>query len=577
MLTIAGLRADYQSGRRTVADVIDGLFARIESKALSPIWISLADRGQALDRASTVDLSLPLAGVPFAVKDNIDVEGLCTTAACPSFSYKATRTATVVERLIGAGAILIGKTNMDQFATGLVGTRTPYGECASVFDERYLSGGSSSGSAVAVAQGLCAFALGTDTAGSGRVPAAFNNLVGLKPTRGVLSTAGIVPACRSLDCVSVFSSSVADAEVVWRVAAALDKRDPYSRAFDSDASAAPWVASRFRFGVPHEDELEFFGDAEAAALYARAVARLEAIGGVAIRIDFGPFRECAALLYSGPWVAERWAAVGAFIEGGATDVHPTVGHIISGGSNYSAADAFRAMYRLEQLRRQALTQWDAMDVLLLPTTGTIYTRDEVRADPVHLNSNLGYYTNFVNLMDLAALAIPGGFRSNGLPFGVSLIAPAFSEPALLTLAGMALDERRTAPATAPGCVSLAVVGAHLSGQPLNRQLTERGARLMCSIRTAPGYRLFALAGTQPAKPGLVRDDAYSGPGIDVEVWSVPEHRFGGFVAAVPPPLGIGNVRLNDGRWVKGFLCEPIALHDATEITHFGGWRQYLAS
>jgi allophanate hydrolase len=386
-----------------------------------------------------------------------------------------------------------------------------------------------------------------------------------------------VPACRSLDCVSVFSSSVADAEVVWRVAAAPDQRDPYSRAFDSDAGAAPWISSRFRFGVPHEDELEFFGDTEAAALYARAVARLETMGGVAIRIDFRPFRECAALLYSGPWVAERWAAVGAFLERGATDVHPTVGQIISGGANYSAADAFRATYRLEELRREALTQWDAMDVLVLPTTGTIYTRDAVRADPVRLNSNLGYYTNFVNLMDLAALAIPAGFRSNGLPFGVSLIGPAFSDPALLTLAGMALDERSTAPATAPGCVSLAVVGAHLSGQPLNRQLTERGARLMCSIRTAPGYRLFALAGTQPAKPGLARDDAYNGPGIDVEVWSVPEHRFGGFVAEVPPPLAIGNIRLNDGRWVKGFLCEPIALHDATEITHFGGWRQYLAS
>ncbi len=577
MLTVAGLRTDYQAGRRSAAEVIDRLFAQIETDGLSPIWISLADRRQALARARQVDLSLPLAGVPFAVKDNIDVAGMPTTAACPSFSYDATRSATVVQRLLDAGAILIGKTNMDQFATGLVGTRTPHGECSSVFDSRYISGGSSSGSAVAVARGLCAFALGTDTAGSGRVPAAFNNLIGLKPTRGVLSTAGVVPACRSLDCVSVFTNTAADADAVWQVAAGADDRDSYSRPFDADTGAAPWVGTRFRFGVPGERDLEFFGDADAAALYSDAIERLEAIGGIRTPIDFTPFRECAALLYSGPWVAERWAAVGEFIERGAPDVNPTVAQIISSASKYSATDAFRASYRLEELRREALKHWEAMDVLLLPTTGTIYTRDAVRSDPVRLNSNLGYYTNFVNLMDLAAIAIPAGFRSNGLPFGVSLIAPAFSEPALLALARSVLDEPRDTRASAPGCVSLAVVGAHLSGQPLNRQLTERGARLVCATRTAPGYRLYALRGTQPAKPGLVCDDSYDGPGIDVEVWSIAGHRFGGFVAAVPPPLGIGNVRLRDGQWVKGFVCEPIALHDATEITHFGGWRQYLAS
>jgi allophanate hydrolase len=577
MLTIAGLRRDYQAGTQTPAHVIARLFACIEAEAPSPIWISLADKDEALARASRVDLSLPLAGVPFAVKDNIDVAGMRTTAACPSFAYDATRSATVVGRLMDAGAILIGKTNMDQFATGLTGMRTPYGECSSVFDPRYISGGSSSGSAVAVARGLCAFSLGTDTAGSGRVPAAFNNIIGLKPTRGVLSTTGVVPACRSLDCVSVFATTAADTEAVWRVAAAFDGDDPYSRPFDAARGAAPWLGGPFRFGMPQPSDLEFFGDTEAAALYASAAERLEALGGVRTRIDFGPFREAAAMLYAGPWIAERLAAVGAFVEGGATDVHPIVAEIIGAGSRYSAADAFRGAYRLEQLRRDASKQWDVMDVMLLPTAATIYTREAVRLDPVRLNSNLGHYTNFVNLMDLAAIAVPAGFRANGLPFGVSLVGPACSDPALIALAGDLLGERRDPPASLPGCVSLAVVGAHLTGQPLNHQLTDRGARLMRATRTSREYRLFALADTDPPKPGLVREENYDGPGVDVEVWAIPEHRFGGFVAAVPSPLSIGNVRLNGGGWVKGFLCEAIAVKGAIDITHFGGWKQYRES
>ena len=574
MLTIAGLRRDYEAGTQAPADVIARLFACIEAEGLSPIWISLADRDEAVARASRVDMSLPLAGVPFAVKDNIDAAGMSTTAACPSFAYGAARPATVVRRLLDAGAILIGKTNMDQFATGLTGMRTPYGECSSVFDPRYISGGSSAGSAVAVARGLCAFSLGTDTAGSGRVPAAFNNLVGLKPTRGVLSTTGVVPACRSLDCVSVFASSAADAEAVWRVAAAFDEDDPYARPFDAARGAAPWLGGPFRFGMPRAADLEFFGDEEAAALYAAAAERLEAIGGVRTRIDFGPFREAAALLYAGPWIAERAAAVGAFIDSGAADVHPTVAAIIGDGSRYSAADAFRAAYRLEELRRDATKQWAAMDVLLLPTAATIYTRDAVRRDPVGLNSNLGYYTNFVNLLDLAAIAIPAGFRANGLPFGVSLIGPAFSDPAIIALAADVLGEPRDAAASPPGCVALAVVGAHLTGQPLNHQLTDLGARRMRATRTSGEYRLFALIGTDPPKPGLVRDEHFDGPGIDVEVWAVPAGLFGGFVAMVPPPLSIGNVRLSSGEWTKGFVCEPIGLTHAIDITPFGGWTRY---
>jgi allophanate hydrolase len=577
MPTIGELRHDYLTGRRTPADVVSEIFARIEADGLAPIWISLADRAQAITRAAAIDRSLPLAGVPFAVKDNIDVEGMFTTAGCPSYAYRAVRSAPVVMKLLDAGAILIGKTNLDQFATGLVGTRSPYGACASVFDPRYISGGSSSGSAVAVAAGLCAFALGTDTAGSGRVPAAFNNLVGLKPTRGVLSTTGVVPACRSLDCVSIFATSAADAATVWRVAQGFDAEDPYSRTAHVGGNAAPWLTGSFRFGTPGGDALEWFGDEQTPLLYEKAAERLEALGGVRVPIDFTPFRDAGALLYAGPWVAERFAAVGEFLASEPTDLHPVVGDIIRSSSNYSAADAYRASYRLEALKRDAAQQWAAMDVLLLPTAATIYTKDAIEADPVRLNTNLGYYTNFVNLMDLAAAAVPAGFRFDGLPFGVSLVGPAFSDAALIALGERFLEESADAPQQAPGCISVAVVGAHLTGQPLNHQLTERGARLVKSCRTSAHYRLFALRDTTPPKPGLVRERDYAGPGIEVEVWAVPEDRFGSFVAAVAPPLAIGTVELETGEWVKGFVCEPLAVPGANDITHFGGWRRYRAS
>lgn len=581
MLTVAALRRDYASGARRPDLVIADIFARIEAQGLLPVWIALVDRDQAMAFARAVDLSLPLGGVPFAVKDNIDVAGMPTTAGCPSFAFHPERSASVVTRLLDAGAILIGKTNLDQFATGLVGMRSPYGACSSVFDERYISGGSSSGSAVAVAKGLCAFALGTDTAGSGRVPAAFNALVGLKPTRGLLSTAGIVPACRSLDCVSIFATNAADADAVWRVAQGIDASDPYSRSTPTGADAAPWLTGAFRFGVPRAEDLEFFADTESPELYERAAQRLESIGGTRIVIDFTPFREAAALLYAGPWVAERFAAVGEFVARGSSDVHPVVGDIIRAGTKYSAVDAFRAQYQLEALKRAAETQWTAMDVLLLPTTPTIYTKHAVEADPVALNSRLGYYTNFVNLMDLAAIAVPAGFRSDRLPFGVSLIAPAFSDAALLALAARFLGEPSTVLASPKpsegGPVDVAVVGAHLAGQPLNHQLVDRGARLVRTCRTSGEYKLFALRETSPPKPGLVREPGYVGPGIEIEVWSVPEDRFGGFVAEVPPPLAIGSVQLETGEWVKGFVCEPLAIVGVDEITSFGGWRAYLGS
>lgn len=577
MMTITALRRDYLSGRKAPSKIIGEILDRIHADGLAPIWISLADEDATFARARNVDLSLPLAGVPFAVKDNIDVEGLPTTAGCPTFSRRAERSATVVERLRDAGAILIGKANMDQFATGLVGTRSPYGACSNVFDASYVSGGSSSGSAVAVASEMCAFSLGTDTAGSGRVPAAFNNLVGLKPTRGLLSTAGIVPACKSLDCVSIFAASAEDAGLVWNVAQGYDLLDPHSRTFSPGAGAAPWLTGTFRFGVPEEFDLRFFDDAETPELYRRAIHRMEESGGTRVTVDFAPFREAAELLYSGPWVAERFAAVGEFILQGLDGVDETVGRIIKSGAVFTAADAYRAAYRLDEITRDAAKEWAKMDVLLLPTAGTIYKKDAVAADPVRLNSNLGYYTNFVNLMDLAAIAVPAGFRSDGLPFGVSIVAPAFTDRALIVLSQRFLHESHVDPPAAPGCISVAVVGAHLSGQPLNHQLTDRGARMIKSCRTAPDYRLFALAGTVPPKPGLLREDAYDGPGVELELWAMPEDHFGGFVAAVPPPLAIGSVRLDSGEWVKGFVCEPIGLQGATEITRFEGWRQYLDS
>jgi allophanate hydrolase len=566
------------------SETIAGIYDRIDSVPLAPVWISIVPREAALKRAHELEAdpqsaAKPLYGLPFAIKDNIDLSGLPTTAGCPAYAYSPSANATVVQRLLDAGAIAIGKTNLDQFATGLVGMRSPHGACSSVFDSRYISGGSSSGSAVAVASGLAEFALGTDTAGSGRVPAAFNGLIGLKPTRGLLSTHGVVPACRTLDCVSILAKTCCEAHAVLQAARGFDPLDPFSRAPTEGQDAAPWLGGPFRFGVPAENQLQFFGDEEAAALYAKAIADMEALGGEKVEIDFSIFRAAADLLYSGPWVAERLAALREFVEAHADQMDPVVREIICGAKRYTAVDAFAADYKLREIRRASEAEWGRMDIMLLPTTGTIYTREAVAAEPIRLNTNLGYYTNFVNLLDLAAVAVPAGFRTTGLPFGVSLIGPAFGDEALLAVA----DRFHRAPGpplelqtNPPGCIPVAVVGAHLSGEPLNWQLTDRGARLIETSRTAPGYRLYALPGTVPPKPGLVRDEASHGPGIEVEVWAVPADRFGGYVAAVPPPLGIGNATLEDGRSVKCFICEPYAIAGANEITHFGGWRKYLA-
>ena len=586
-LDLGSLRELYKSGAATPADVVATVYDRIGALPLEPVWISLVPREKALARARKLERDpvgpvRPLYGVPFAIKDNIDLAGLPTTAACPAYAYQPGHSATVVQALVDAGAIPVGKTNMDQFATGLVGTRSPHGACSSVFDARYIAGGSSSGSAVAVASGLASFALGTDTAGAG-VPAAFNGLIGLKPTRGVLSAYGVVPACRTLDCVSILSLTCDDAHTVWGAARGFDADDRFSRTPRAGDEAAPWLAGGFCFGVPPAGQFEFFGDHAAAALYREAVERMEALGGRGIEIDFSIFRAAADLLSAGPWVAERYLAIRQFMEAHAGQMDPMVRGIVESARSYSAADAFAAEYQLRDLRRAAEAQWERMDVLLLPTTGTVYTHQAVAEAPAQVDANLGYYTSFVNLLDLAAVAVPAGIRANGLPFGVSLLGPAFSEAALLSLADRFHRAQSEVPGDAlelaacpPGCIAVAVLGAHLSGQPLNQELTDRRAQLIKKCRTAPGYRLYALDGSMPPKPALVRDLQFRGPGIEVEVWAMPEHQFGSFVGGVPAPLGIGNAVLDDGSTVKSFICEPHAVSGATEITRLGGWKQYLS-
>ena len=584
-----GLSAYAAAGERA-AELLDAAYDRIEAAGERPVWISLVPRARA--HAMLADAlrrrdggeHLPLLGVPFALKDNIDLAGLPTTAGCPDFAYVPERSAFAVERLVAAGAIPVGKTNLDQFATGLNGTRSPYGIPRCVHDPARVSGGSSSGSAVAVAAGLVPFALGTDTAGSGRVPAGFNGVVGLKPTKGLVSTGGVVPACRSQDCVSVFAATVGDALAVARVAAGFDPEDPFSRAAPADCLAAR--SGGMRFGVPPPATLAAL-DEEWRALFERAAQALEGLGGTRVAIDFAPFGEAAGLLYAGPWVAERLAAVGAFAAERPGSVHPVVAEIIRSGGHYTAVDAFEGQYRLAALMRRAEREWARMDVMLLPTAPHHPTVEAMLADPVRLNAELGAYTNFVNLMDLSALAVPAGVTAAGLPFGVTLVGRAFEDGALALLGDRlhrALPADGAPPEGRPGNgiepelddrVLVAVVGAHLAGQPLNPQLTRRDGRLVRAAHTAAGYSLYALPGGAPRKPGLVRDGGAGG--IAVEVWSLPVAGFGAFVAEIPPPLGIGTVALADGAAVKGFLCEPHALPGADNITHHGGWRAFLAS
>jgi allophanate hydrolase len=598
-LGIRGLLADYRSGERVPVDVLRAAHARA-GRSDQPAWITLLEWeavAQYLDRLGPSGPQLPLYGIPFAIKDNIDLAGTPTTAACPEFARVPQTSAFVVERLIAAGAIPLGKTNMDQFATGLVGTRTPYGACRSVVDGRYISGGSSSGSAVAVAVGMVSFALGTDTAGSGRVPAAFNAIVGLKPSLGLISTSGIVPACRTLDCVSVFALDAADGALVYAAAAAYDPDDPYSRpAPAGHAAPAPHTpsAGSSRIGVPPAGQLEFFGDVQAAAAWEAALELARGLGWRLVEIDFAPFAAVARLLYEGGWIAERAAAVGEFVAAHPDAVDPVVGEIIGRGARASAVDAFRSAYRLAEHRRATERDWARIDALLLPTAPTIFTHEEIAADPLGTNARLGTYTNFVNLLDLCAIAVPAERREDGLPFGVTLIAPRDHDARLIDLAATWLGETATATATAtpssvaaatasgvPGDAAsggtlVAVVGAHLSGLPLNHQLADLGATLDRETRTAAIYRLYALSGAVPPKPGLVRVGRETGASIELEVWRIGHAGLGRLIGGVAAPLSIGAVELLDGSKVSGFVCDSRVTPSARDITEWGGWRAFVA-
>jgi len=593
---------DWRQAWRTGAPVRSLLLAHLEHGAgqpAAPAWLlrldaaALEPRVQALEALAaaapdreTLLRRYPLFGVPFAVKDNIDVQGLPTTAACPAWAHDAERSATVVQRLLDAGAVLRGKTNLDQFATGLVGTRSPYGAPASTLVPDRVSGGSSSGSAVVVSRGEVAFALGTDTAGSGRVPAGFNHIVGLKPTPGRVSTAGVLPACRSIDCVSVFALTVQDAASVLAVLEGPDAADDYSH-FAPGPAALPAAP---RIGVPRGALLDATQGYDTA--WAQAVQHLAVLGAQVVEIDFEPLQAVARLLYDGPWVAERYATVQPLLDGDPAALDATVAAVIGRATAYSAVDTFRAQYTLQAARAPAAALWQQVDALMVPTAPRHPSFAEVAADPVGANAVLGTYTNFVNLLGWSALALPAGFTATHLPFGVTFIGPAQADAALVRWgqrwqahvaqalgatgrAQPAAAEPLPAPATQP-TLALAVVGAHLSGLPLNSQLIERGATLREATHTAPRYRLYALPGTTPPKPGLQRV-AEGGHAIAVEVWDMPTHQVGSFLALIPQPLGLGTLELADGRRVHGFLCEGVALEDAREISSFGGWRAFMAS
>jgi allophanate hydrolase len=577
----SAIAAAVNAGRATALAVTEETLARLASydAVQRQIWISrtppddLRGTARAIDARVAAGEVLPLAGVPFAVKDNIDVAGLATTAACPAFAYRPETSATVIERLLAAGAICVGKTNLDQFATGLNGTRSPYGCPRNAYNLAYVSGGSSSGSSVSVAAGLVAFALGTDTAGSGRVPAAFQHLVGFKPSKGRWSTRGLVPACRTLDCISVFTSDTDDARLVDAVLAGFDVADPYSKPLTDRA------IGHARIGVPRRDQRVWFGDAESEYLYDRALEKLAALGSI-VEIDLAPLQEAAQLLYAGPWVAERTAAMAGILASNPDAVDAAVRQVVEPGAAMGAVDLFNGIYRLAELKRHADLLWTEIDLLAFPTTGTTYRVAELLAAPIALNSNLGFYTNFVNLLDMAALAVPAGTRSNGTGFGVTLIGPADTDRALLDVADTYLAAAKLPPPPPLDLegkmqtVKLAVVGAHLKDMPLHWQLTSRDARFVEACETAPSYRLYAMADSVPPKPALVHDEG--GGAIAVEVYELGVAEFGSFVAEVPAPLAIGTVTLADGSSVKGFVAEPRALSGARDITALGGWRAYIA-
>ena len=585
------LRAAYSCGL-DVAEVVEEVYRRIENVGDPGIFIAVQDPEVVLKEAAALDRALleamPLWGIPFVVKDNIDVGGMPTTAACPDFAYIAKEDAFVVERLRKAGALLIGKTNLDQFATGLVGMRTPYPAPRNAIDPEVVPGGSSSGSAVAVAQGLVTFSLGTDTAGSGRVPAALNGIVGLKPSLGALSNRGVVPACRTLDCISIFALSADDAFDILKSTAAHDSRDAYSRVYPAFRRSG--IQSQLRVGIPASGTIRFFGDKFQQKSFDQTIDTLRNQGAEVSEVDFQPFYAVAELLYDGPWVAERHTVIETLLAQNPDAVHPVTRQVTEVAQQFSATDTFRAIYRLRELSHEITAAMAELDLICVPSVPTFVTRMEIENDPFGPNAQLGTYTNFVNLLDLCAITVPVTQREDGRPGSVTLIGSAGRDSALAALAA-SLQETTRPPLGAmtwtypePACVdcdldadelAIVVVGAHMSGLPLNSELTRLGARFLRDTMTLQKYKLFKLAGDPPARPGLVRDA--EGSAIAAEVWALPSQAVGKFLQSIPAPLGIGSIFLEDGSTARGFLCEAIAVKDAEDITHFGGWRAYLAS
>jgi allophanate hydrolase len=591
--TLTRLIADHLEGRSTIPRTVASAYARHREHGDAAIFITLRPEAEIMAEAEALQAEGPrgrrLWGVPIAVKDNIDVAGLPTTAACPAFAYTPMRDATAVARLRAAGALILGKTNLDQFATGLNGTRSPYGVPRNALRTDLVPGGSSSGSASAVAAGIVPVALGTDTAGSGRVPAGLQNLVGLKPSLGLVPSAGVVPACRTLDCISVFALTVDDAWCVLDVIAGPDAADPFSRTIPLGRPGA--VAPHLKIGIPRPADLAFDGEAAAEASFTVAVERAQALGATIVPLDMTPFNDTARLLYHGPWVAERWLAIKDLYERDAEAILPVIREVIAGKPLPDAADAFAARYRLAELALAAKAALKGIDALMVPTAPRPVTLAQMAADPIGQNSMLGRYTNFVNLLDLCALAVPVSLGQDGTSAGVTFIAPCGQDAALaglgrafhaasdLTLGatGVAMPALPALPvASASGMIEIAVVGAHLSGLPLNGELTGLGATFLRAATTTADYRLFALPGGPPARPGLIRV-AEGGAAIAIEVWAMPPDCFGRLVAGIPSPLGIGTLALADGTKVKGFLCEAIATQGARDVTSFGGWRAFVAA
>ncbi|WP_139992060.1 allophanate hydrolase [Paenibacillus paridis] len=572
-LTLEWLQGSYASGRVTPAVVMEEIIRRAETDAAMNIWITpptVEALAPYLEGLAALDpVEAPLWGIPFAVKDNIDVAGLPTTAGCAAFSYRPEEHAAVVERLVNAGAIPIGKTNLDQFATGLVGTRSPYGETHNALRPELISGGSSSGSAVAVARGQAVFSLGTDTAGSGRVPAALNGLVGYKPSVGSWPLQGVVPACASLDCVTVFAHSLGEALLVDHAVRGAHEGDPWSREFTKAEAKRP-----AKLCLPKES-VAFYGPfaAEYEAAWLAALERVKQLNIPIEYVDYELFADAAELLYGGPLVAERWADLGEFIEAHPGAATAVTEQVLRTGAlpEYDAASLFRAMHKLQEYKRQA-KQLLRDAVLIMPTCGGTWTREQVRAEPYRANSDMGRYTNHCNLLDLCAVAIPSDAAGASLPFGITLFALAENEHLIEAGARAFLQEpaRNGADRRADDKITVAVCGLHMRGYPLEKQMLALRARFVREASSAPRYRLVKLP-TSPAKPGMIKQ-AQGGATVALELWEMPLAAFGALTSSIPAPLGIGKVELMDGSEVSGFVCEAYAAEEAEDITAYGGWR-----